>query len=117
MSRAATSKASAAYQGAMEAILAIPIAIGIGYMADRVLETEPVGLIIGAVVGFAAFVLRLWRMRELVDEAADEAQTEPQRSVAERSEDRETILGGTDRRASDDDDRPTETADDDPTDR
>jgi F0F1-type ATP synthase assembly protein I len=53
----------AKYQGAMEAVLAIPIGAGLGYLADRQWESEPFGLFIGLGVGFAAFILRLVRMR------------------------------------------------------
>jgi len=57
----------AKYQGAMEAVLAIPIGAGFGYLADRQWESAPVGLLIGLGVGFAAFILRLVRMRPPVD--------------------------------------------------
>ena len=53
----------AKYQGALEAVLAIPIGAGLGYLADKNLETAPVGLLIGFALGFAAFVLRVIRMR------------------------------------------------------
>lgn len=117
LGRAATSGQGAAYEGAMEAILAILIAVGLGYWADQSFGSEPIGLIAGAVIGFAAFVLRLWRMNELVQQAAAEAETEPQRSVAARPQDRETILGAADRRSSGDDDRLTGTENEDGTDR
>ena len=51
-----------AYQGAFEAVMAIPIAIGIGYWLDGRFETSPIVLLLGAVIGFAAFVLRLVRL-------------------------------------------------------
>ena len=53
----------AKYQGAMEAVLAIPIGAGFGHLADRQWDSEPVGLLIGLGIGFAAFILRLVRMR------------------------------------------------------
>ena len=117
LGRAATSNQGAAYEGAMEAVLAILISVGLGYWADSHFGTGPLWLAVGAVIGFAAFVLRLLRMNGLVQEAAEAAETQPQRSVAERSEGNETILGGTDRRASGDDERPTETPGTDPADR
>jgi len=52
----------AAYQGAFEAVLAIPIAIGAGYWLDGRFDTSPVLLLVGAALGFAAFVLRLVRL-------------------------------------------------------
>ena len=51
-----------AYQGAFEAVMAIPISIGIGYWLDRRFGTSPSFLLLGAVLGFASFVLRLVRL-------------------------------------------------------
>ena len=53
----------AKYQGALEAVLAIPIGAGLGYWADKNWEMGPVGLLVGFALGFAAFILRLIRMR------------------------------------------------------
>lgn len=50
------------YQGAFEAFVAILIAMGIGYWADRRFGTSPLFLLIGTGVGFASFVLRLVRL-------------------------------------------------------
>jgi F0F1-type ATP synthase assembly protein I len=58
----------AAYQGALEAVLAIALAAGVGYWADQRFGTAPRWLIVGTCIGFGAFVLRLWRMRNLFDE-------------------------------------------------
>jgi F0F1-type ATP synthase assembly protein I len=52
----------AAYQGAMEAVLSIVIAVLLGWWADRSFETSPWGVLAGATIGFAAFVLRLSRL-------------------------------------------------------
>lgn len=52
----------AVYQGAFEAVLAIPIAGGIGYWLDGVFDTEPTLLLIGFAIGFASFTVRLIRM-------------------------------------------------------
>jgi F0F1-type ATP synthase assembly protein I len=52
----------AAYQGAMEAVLAVPIAVGLGYWADTHFESSPRYMLVGAVIGFCAMVLRLVRM-------------------------------------------------------
>jgi F0F1-type ATP synthase assembly protein I len=55
-----------AYQGALEATFAVIIGVILGYWADQYFESEPIGLILGAVLGFAAMVLRLLRLgREL----------------------------------------------------
>lgn len=56
-----------AYQAALEAVLAIPVAGGLGYWADSSFGTEPIGLLVGLVLGFAAFVVRISRMRRLVE--------------------------------------------------
>jgi len=55
----------AAYQGALEAVFAIIIAIGVGYWADQHFGTGPRWMIVGTCIGFGSFVLRLWRMRKL----------------------------------------------------
>lgn len=65
-------RAGKAYQRAVEAVLAIPIGIGIGYFVDGRLESSPIGLVIGAAFGFAAFVRRLVSMRSLVESAPNE---------------------------------------------
>jgi F0F1-type ATP synthase assembly protein I len=57
----------AAYQGALEAVLAIVIAAGVGYWADQRWGTEPRWLIVGTCIGFGSFVLRLFRMRKLFE--------------------------------------------------
>jgi F0F1-type ATP synthase assembly protein I len=69
-------RAGKAYQRALEAVLAIPIGIGIGYFVDGRLESSPIGLLIGAALGFAAFVKRLVSMRSLVESAAAEQPTD-----------------------------------------
>ena len=60
-------KKGAAYQGALEAVLAVLIATGIGYWADTRLDSSPVGVFVGAAFGFLAMVLRLVRMRSLLE--------------------------------------------------
>jgi F0F1-type ATP synthase assembly protein I len=57
-----------AYQAALEAVLSIPIAGGLGWWADRSFGTAPILLLVGLVLGFASFVMRLVRMRKLVEE-------------------------------------------------
>ena len=113
LARAATSSRGAAYEGAMEAIFAILVGVGLGYWADSYFETGPRYLILGAVVGFAAFVLRLFRMSKLleaapedaIDEATTRQETSAQRSVASRSGDEDRILPPAKRRPSGDQDR------------
>ena len=53
---------AAAYQGAVEAVLAVVISIAFGYWIDTRLDSSPVGLLVGAVIGFGAMVLRLVRL-------------------------------------------------------
>jgi F0F1-type ATP synthase assembly protein I len=113
LARAATSSRGAAYEGAMEAIFAILVGVGLGYWADSYFETGPRYLILGAVVGFAAFVLRLFRMSKLleaapedaIDEAPTRQETSAQRSVASRSGDEDRILPPANRPPSGDQDR------------
>jgi F0F1-type ATP synthase assembly protein I len=52
----------AAYQGALEAVFAILVAVAIGYFVDRRFGTSPGFLFVGVVLGFSAFVLRLVRL-------------------------------------------------------
>ncbi len=70
------SSKGSAYQGAVEAVFAIVIATLLGYWADEYFDTAPRWLITGAVVGFASFVLRLMRMRELVENTEPETRPE-----------------------------------------
>jgi F0F1-type ATP synthase assembly protein I len=65
-----------AYQGALEAVIAIPIAAGLGYWADSHFGTSPVLVLVGLVLGFATFVVRLSRMRGLVAESSEEERDE-----------------------------------------
>jgi F0F1-type ATP synthase assembly protein I len=57
-----TRRKGLAYQGAFEAVMVIPISIGIGYWLDGRFDTSPILLLLGAVIGFSAFVLRLVRL-------------------------------------------------------
>ena len=66
-----------AYQGGVEAVFAILIATGIGYWADQHFGTSPRYLLIGMVVGFSAFVMRLLRLgRQLQQRASDTEMTQ-----------------------------------------
>jgi F0F1-type ATP synthase assembly protein I len=68
-------RAGTAYQGAFEAVFAILIGVGAGYWVDAGLDTTPWGLIVGFVLGFSAFVLRLVRLgRQLQGLAAEDAE-------------------------------------------
>ena len=58
-----------AYQAAFEAVFSILIGAGLGYWADDRFETAPRYLLIGIVIGFAAFVLRLVRLSRQMQRA------------------------------------------------
>ena len=66
-----------AYQGALEAVFSIPIAMGLGYLADRYFGTGPVLLLIGLGMGFGSFVIRISRLRALVEEAPEDGSEPP----------------------------------------
>ena len=72
-----TRRGMKAYQGALEAVLSILIGTGLGYLADRQLGTIPVFLLLGLVAGFASFVIRISRLRALVDEAPEDGSEPP----------------------------------------
>ena len=65
-----------AYQAALEAVFAIPVAGGLGYWADSHFGTAPILLLVGLVLGFASFVLRIVSMRKLVEESSEEERDE-----------------------------------------
>jgi F0F1-type ATP synthase assembly protein I len=70
-SNSAAKRFGGVYQGAVEAVVALLLAMGAGYWADQKLDTAPRWLLVGTAIGFAAFVLRLWRMRSLVEPPRD----------------------------------------------
>jgi len=74
-----TRRGTAVYQGALEAVLAIGVAAGIGAWVDHRWATSPRWLITGTIVGFGSFVLRLFKMRKLFDgdEPPSDAGTRP----------------------------------------
>ena len=72
-----------AYEGAFEAVVSVIAAIGLGYWADTYFDSEPIGLFLGAVIGFAAMVLRLVRLgRQVESGLQDEPEDELQKSQA-----------------------------------
>ncbi len=78
----------AAYQASMEAVFSIVIAILLGWWADSYFETSPWGLIAGATIGFAAFVLRLSRLGAAMG-APPEDETSPEdRATTTENDDR-----------------------------
>jgi F0F1-type ATP synthase assembly protein I len=63
----------------MEAVFAILVAVGIGFLVDRTFETFPAFLLVGVVLGFAAFVLRLWRLGRELNEPEGSGEAESKR--------------------------------------
>ena len=61
-----------AYQGALEAVFSILIGAGLGAWADHGFGTSPIFLLVGLVIGFAAFVLRIVRLGRRLHETANE---------------------------------------------
>jgi F0F1-type ATP synthase assembly protein I len=72
--RAGLRRQGAAYQGALEAVFAILVAVAIGYFVDRRFGTSPGFLFVGVVLGFSAFVLRLVRIGRALTPPGGEAQ-------------------------------------------
>ena len=70
--RSRTLSAGAAYQGAIEAVFAVLIAAGIGYWLDEKFDTAPTLFLVGLVLGFCAFMLRLLRLRPVIEESDDD---------------------------------------------
>lgn len=54
----------AAYQGALEAALAVVISAGIGIWADSYFDTSPGFLLAGLGIGFGAFIWRLVKLSQ-----------------------------------------------------
>ena len=67
----------AAYQGAMESVFAIVIGVLLGWWADSSFDSSPWGVLAGATIGFAAFVLRLTRLGSAMS-APSEDETSPE---------------------------------------
>ena len=101
LKRAATRAGGGAYEGAFEAVGSILVATGLGYWFDQRYETTPAGVLVGACIGFAAFVLRLVRLGRLLHpdaevgvESAESAKSAESAGSAEGSdgEDGERVL-------------------------
>jgi len=91
LKRVANRSGGAAYEGAFEAVGAILIATLLGYWFDSHYETTPTGVIVGAIIGFGAFVLRLVKMgRQLHPEDPQAGLEEGAAAIEEEAEGRET---------------------------
>lgn len=71
---------AAAYQGAVESVFAFLLPSLLGWWIDGKLGTSPAFLLIGLVLGFAAFFIRLWRMRDLMSGPRGEGPGPPESS-------------------------------------
>lgn len=60
---AAKRSMASAYQGAIEAVVAMVFCALAGWWIDGRLGSEPIGLFVGMGIGFAAFLLRLLRIK------------------------------------------------------
>ncbi len=67
-----TRRAGGAYQGALEATLAVVISVLFGVWVDTKLDTSPAFLFTGLAVGFGAFILRLTRLLREAGEPDDD---------------------------------------------
>lgn len=77
----------AAYQGAMEAVFSIAIATLAGWWIDGRYGTRPFGVLIGATIGFAAFVVRLYRLGAATyDEPEETSSDRPSQDGHERND-------------------------------
>lgn len=60
-----------AYQGAIEAVFSVLVGAGIGYAADRYFDSTPWLMLVGLLMGFGAFVLRLSRLARQLGRQGD----------------------------------------------
>jgi F0F1-type ATP synthase assembly protein I len=74
----ATKPMGAAYQGAMESVFSIVIGVLLGWWADSSFDSSPWGVIIGATIGFAAFVLRLTRLGAAMNAPPEDDESSPE---------------------------------------
>jgi F0F1-type ATP synthase assembly protein I len=67
---------ASAYQGAIEAVLAVVICALGGYWLDGRFGIAPWGIFGGMGIGFAAFMVRMWRLRALMNPAPKDSESE-----------------------------------------
>lgn len=63
---------ASAYQGVIEAVLAVVFCALGGHWLDGRFGTAPLGILGGIGLGFAAFMVRMWRLRSLMGGPASE---------------------------------------------
>jgi F0F1-type ATP synthase assembly protein I len=89
IAESAVSAQAKAYNSVFEAVGAIIIAALMGWFADDYFGTKPRYLIIGVIIGFAAFVLRLMRMAKAYQEALEAGDHEQQQQQQQEQEQQE----------------------------
>jgi len=67
-----TRRAARAYQGVLETVLTLPAGALLGYGLDAWLGTTPIGVLVGLVLGFAAFVAGAVRLARRLNQNPDE---------------------------------------------
>jgi F0F1-type ATP synthase assembly protein I len=77
-------------------VFAIPVAAGLGWLADRHFGSAPIGLLIGIGIGFAAFVLRLVRLGREMQAGAANQETPAPAPDSSRDEREAARIGGGD---------------------
>jgi F0F1-type ATP synthase assembly protein I len=87
-----------AYQGAVEATLAVVISVLIGVWADTKLDSSPAFFLVGLGVGFGAFIVRLMR---LLRQSSEPDSKESESSTADKAKTQRDTPSDDDRRDTD----------------
>lgn len=74
-----------AYEGAFEAVVALIVSALVGYWADGYFGSSPWLMIVGVVLGFAAMVLRLFRLGSEMESLERAAQAKGEEDKAGKS--------------------------------
>lgn len=80
--RDGTRRNARVYQAAVEAVFAIPVGVGFGWLVDHQFESAPMGMLVGAGIGFAAFALRLIRLGKEMQAQTATGETPPTAPVS-----------------------------------
>jgi F0F1-type ATP synthase assembly protein I len=75
--RGLTKRGAKAYQGVLEAVLCMPAGVVLGYGADRIFGTDPWLVLVGLVLGFAGFVIRVVQLPRRLAAIPDEMDSDP----------------------------------------
>jgi len=73
---------SMAYQGVVEAVGALLLCLGAGYLADEHWQSSPAGVVTGLLIGFSAFVLRLVRLGHAWSEQLQESEESSEQTAS-----------------------------------